>query len=80
MDMWENSEQLNDYPYFGDTENYFPTVTSQKSFREAVDIERQKREGKFEFREIMLRHEELSIQDDPFSLKEKRNTNFLNID
>ena len=64
MDMWEDHEYVNQYPHNGDVKNYFPTTSLMKDLLYGP-INRIS-DSSFSFIELMLDHNKLTIQDDPF--------------
>ena len=76
--MFEDDPSINDFPYFGDTDNYFPTIKNTLSYNfGAIKVDSTKRDN-FIFEEIKFGMETLKINDKPL-LYSERETAFLNV-
>ena len=75
--MFADSEDIKAFPHFGDKDNYFPTVSVQRSI-DFNPIKMPETNRHVVFREIMLSQNKLSITDDPI-WGEERTTTFINV-
>lgn len=51
--IWEDHEIVDDHPYFGDEDAYFPTVKSMESYNYGpIVVDTSKRDTFFQFNEI----------------------------
>ena len=81
-DMFSDSNKVNEFPYNGDTKNYFPTIRNYKSIDYGkIYADAQLFREEYQFTEINLGMEELEINDEPLYLvEETRKTNFVNVE
>ena len=77
-DIWQNDEIIDKHPNYGDTENYFPVVTTQKSINyNSIKVDPVTRDDLFIFEEIMYGKSKLTIQDSNW-ISDERSTSFFN--
>ena len=70
---------MNDHPYYGDKDNYFPTLKLMNSYNFGpIDVDPSKREKLVMWEELNFGLDNVAVKDDPLLMTE-RDAGFLNL-
>lgn len=77
--IFSDSPEINGFPYYGDDENYFPTLSTQTSYNFGpIEVDPEKRDRFLQFEEISWMLEKIVI-DDSHIFDTERTTEILNV-
>lgn len=68
-DIFPDHPLVDQFPYNGDSENYFPTVNEPSSIKfGAIDVDSQQRDSQFLIEDIATTYNSIRLIDDPWEI------------